>query len=436
MPQDDATARVFEVDDVVRALERVIDEHTRVVHIRGEVVNLRSGRGDRMFWFRLEDPRDGMDARVDCFAWATDVDAGYALADGDVVQAVARPEFSRRDGRLIIRLHRIAPAGEGEILRAIEERRRRLAAEGLFDPALKRRLPLVPRGIGLITARAGAARADVLRRIELRLPVPVVVVQAAMQGPACAGEVVRALALLDADPRVDVIVIARGGGSLQDLLPFSDEDMARAIRASHTPVVAGIGHQPDVTLACLAADAHAATPTAAADLVVPDRTDLEQDLAALARRVAGGTRRVADRAARELALVSVRPGLRRPHEAVVRRPRERVALLGTRLRREVRDAGHLPGRELAALAARRRRAGRSAADRPGDRLRVLGARLVALDPQRPLAAGFALVRDSGGGVVTSAAAATLAGDITLTFADGTVPARVPAGGADEGRDHG
>ncbi len=242
MSGNDATARVFEVDDVVSALERVLSEHTRTVRIRGEVVNLRSGRGARMFWFRLEDPRDGMDARVDCFAWATDVGQGYALADGDVVQAVARPEFSRRDGRLIIRLHRIEPAGEGAILRTIEERRRRLAAEGLFDQSLKRALPFVPRGIGLVTARAGAARADVLQRIEARLPVPVIVVQAAMQGSACADEVVRALALLDADPRVDVIIIARGGGSLQDLLPFSDETIVRAIRATRTPVVAGIGH--------------------------------------------------------------------------------------------------------------------------------------------------------------------------------------------------
>lgn len=407
---------------MVTALERVIGEHTRVVHIRGEVVNLRSGRGDRMFWFRLEDPRDGVDARIDCFAWATDLADGYALGDGDIIEAVARPEFSRRDGRLIVRLHRVEPAGEGEILRAIEERRRRLAAEGLFDPALKRPLPLVPRCVGLVTARAGAARADVLRRIESRLPVPIVVVQAAMQGPACADEVSRALALLDADPRVDVIVIARGGGSLQDLLPFSDESLVRAIRATRTPVVAGIGHQPDVTLACLAADAAGATPTAAADLVVPERADIDEDLAAIRRRLAGATRRVADRARRELALVVARPGLTRPHEAVVRRPRERTSGLGQRLRREVRDAAMGPGRDLAALASRRRRAGIGVPAAAGARLRVLGARLGGRDPERPLAEGFALVRDGDGHAVTSAVAATRARDVTLTFADGTIPA--------------
>ncbi len=426
MSGDDATARVFEVDDVVSALERVLSEHTRTVRIRGEVVNLRSGRGARMFWFRLEDPRDGMDARVDCFAWATDVGQGYALADGDVVQAVARPEFSRRDGRLIIRLHRIEPAGEGAILRTIEERRRRLAAEGLFDPSLKRALPFVPRGIGLITARAGAARADVLQRIEARLPVPVIVVQAAMQGSACADEVVRALALLDADPRVDVIIIARGGGSLQDLLPFSDETIVRAIRATRTPVVAGIGHQPDVTLACLAADAEGATPTAAADLVVPDREALHEDLGALRRRLGGAARRCAARPRRALELLSARPGLMRPHEAVVRRPRERVRELGRRLAREVRDAADAPGRDLRALAARRRRAGSAVPSAARARLKVLAARRAGRDPERPLADGFALVRDASGRAVESADAALTAGRVRLTFADGTVPAVVRA----------
>ncbi len=420
------SARVFEVDDVVSALERVIGAHTKTVRMRGEVVNLRSGRGDRMFWFRLEDPRDGMDARIDCFAWSNDVGAGYALADGDVIEAVARPEFSRRDGRLVVRLHRIEPAGEGEILRTIEERRRRLAAEGLFDVAQKRPLPFVPRGVGLITARAGAARADVLRRIEARLPVPVVVVQAAMQGPACTGEVIRGLALLDSDPRVDVIIIARGGGSLQDLLPFSDEAMARAIRACGTPVVAGIGHQPDVTLACLAADAQGATPTAAADLVVPDRDALGEDLVALRRRLAGATRRLASRARRELDLLGARPGLVRPHEAVVRRPRERVSGLGMRLRREIRDAADGPGRDLSGLVARRRRAGVAATASATSRLSVLRARRAGRDPARPLAEGFALVRDLSGIAVTTAAAAVLAGDVTLTFADATVPARVRA----------
>lgn len=417
---------MFEVDEVVTALERVIGEHTRTVRIRGEVVNLRSGRGDRMFWFRLEDPRDEADARIDCFAWATDVSDGYTLGDGDIIEAVARPEFSRRDGRLIVRLHRIEPAGEGEILRAIEERRRRLAAEGLFDSALKRPLPLVPRGVGLITARAGAARADVLRRIDARLPVPMVVVQAAMQGPACADEVTRALALLDADPGVDVIIIARGGGSLQDLLPFSDESLVRAIRATRTPIVAGIGHQPDVTLACLAADAAGATPTAAADLVVPDRGALDEDLAAIRRRLVGATRRVGDRARRELALVAARPGLTRPHEAVVRRPRDRVAGLGQRLRREVRDAVVGPRRDVTELAGRRRRAGTAVPVAAGARLRVLGARLGGRDPERPLAEGFALVRDRDGRALTSAHDVRAARDITLTFADGSVPATTRA----------
>lgn len=421
---DDATpARVFEVDEVVSALERVVSEHTRTVYIRGEVVNLRSGRDGRLLWFRLEDPREGHDARVDCFAYSTDVVDGHDLADGAVVQAVARPEFQRRDGRLIIRLRRIEPAGEGEILRMIEERRRRLADEGLFDDSLKRPLPFVPTGVGLVTAAGSAARADVLRRIEMRFPVPVVVAHAAMQGASCADEVTRAIAALDADPRVDVIVVARGGGSLQDLLPFSDETVVRAIRASATPVVAGIGHQPDTTLACLAADAHAATPTAAADLVVPDRTVLRDDLAALRRRVGAGALRAAGRARRELDLIAARPGLVRPHDAVVRRPLEAVGALAARLSRAARDGVVMPARDLRALDARRALAIGSAQSGAAARLAVLTARLAAGDPGRPLAEGFALVRDDAGRLVQSAGAVPAGMLLSLEFRDGMVAAR-------------
>ena len=426
MASQEPGTRVYEVDEVVSALERVITQHTRAVYIRGEVVNLRSGRDGRIFWFRLEDPRDHHDARLDCMAFSTDIAQGHVLSDGGVVQALARTEFSRRDGRLVVRLRRIEPAGEGEILRMIEERRERLAAEGLFDPALKRPVPFVPRGVGLVTAAAGAARADVLRRIEDRFPVPVVVAHAAMQGPACAEEVVAAIAALDADPRVDVIVVARGGGSLQDLLPFSDEQVVRAIRASGTPVVAGIGHQPDVTLACLAADVVAATPTAAADVVVPDGDALRDDLRALGRRVRAGAVRARDRARGDLRLLGARPGLLHPHRAVVHRRREAVAGLAHRMAWASRGAVATPARDLATLGARRHRAIGGVQAGAAARLAVLSARLGAGDPGRPLAEGFALVRDARGAVVTSAAAARSAGRLTLEFGDGTVGARVGA----------
>lgn len=426
---DTQPARVFEVDDVVTALERVIATHTRAIRMRGEVVNLRTGRDGRMLWFRMEDPREGHDARVDCFAFSTDVVDGHVVADGSLVEAMAWPEFSRRDGRLIIRLRRIEPAGEGEILRMIEERRRRLAAEGLFDAALKRPLPFVPRAIGLVTAAGGAARHDVLRRIEDRFPVPVVVVPAAMQGPACAGEVSRAIATLDADDRVDVILVARGGGSLQDLLPFSDEQVVRAIRASGTPVVAGIGHQPDVTLACLAADAVGATPTAAADLLVPERDVLRDDLTALGRRLALGALRIAGRAQRELALIAARPGLVRPHEAMVSRRAHAVSALGARLGRAVHGSVTEPGRRLGALDARRELGIGAATSAAAARLAVLTARLGGADPTRPLAEGYVLVRAAGGGAITRAVDAAAARLLELEFTDGTITAR-PVEGED------
>ncbi len=416
--------RVYDVDDVVTALERVISEHTRTVQIRGEVVNLRSGRDGRMHWFRLEDPRDGHDARLDCFAFATDVADGHVLVDGSVIEATARPDFSRRDGHLIVRLHGIQQAGEGALRRMIEERRRHLAAEGLFDAALKRPLPFVPRAVGLVTAAGSAALADVLRRIEGRFPLPVIVVPAAMQGAACADEVIAALAALDADPRVDVILIVRGGGSLQDLLPFSEERVVRAIRASGTPVVAGIGHEPDTTLACLAADARAATPTAAADMVVPERSVLAEDLAALRRRLAAGTRRTAMRARRDLDLIGSRPGLVRPHDTIVRRRLDAAGALGQRLHRAARGAVDHPQRDLRGLSSRTVRGMAHARAAGGARVAVLSARLAARDPLHRLADGFALVRDARGMAIASARAAAAAGRLTLEFGDGIISARV------------
>ena len=418
------SSRVFDVDDVVSALERVISEHTRTVRIRGEVVNLRSGRDGRVHWFRLEDPREGHDARLDCMAFATDVADGYALADGRVVEAVARPEFARRDGRLQVRLYRIQPAGEGELIAMLDERRRRLAAEGLFDPSRKQALPFVPRGVGLVTAAGGAARADVLRRVDARFPLPVVVAHAAMQGPACVREVVAAVAALDRDPRVDVILIARGGGSLQDLLPFSDEALARAIGASVTPVVTGIGHEPDVTLACLAADARATTPTAAVDLVAPDRALLREDLGAAARRLSAGARRSVAASVRYLEMLASRPGIARPHEAVVRGRRQALGAAARRLRPAVRAVVAHRARDLAVVRGRPDRAARGAVSSADSRLAVLGARLAAGDPTRPLGAGFALVRDAAGRAVVTTAAAAAAGRVTLEFSDGLVGARV------------
>jgi exodeoxyribonuclease VII large subunit len=249
-----------------------------------------------------------------------------------------------------------------------------------------------------------------------------------MQGPACAREVSDAIATLDAHDRVDVILVARGGGSLQDLLPFSDEQVVRAIRQSGTPVVAGIGHQPDITLACLAADATAATPTAAADLLVPERQVLAEDIRALGRRLGLGALRMAHRAERELSLIAARPGLVRPHEAMVRRRADALAGFADRLSREMDGLVEQSTSALAALDARQGRAVGTCTAGAAARLAVLTARLGAGDPSRPLAEGYALVRGPGGRAVTSAAAAAACASLELEFSDGTITARPVEGG--------
>jgi len=200
--------------------------------------------------------------------------------------------------------------------------------------------------------------------------------------------------------------------------------MVRAIGAVGTPVVTGIGHEPDVTLACLAADARAATPTAAVDLLVPDRALLREDLGAAARRLSAGARRSVAASARHLGMIASRPGLARPHEAVVRGRREALAVAARRLGPAARAVVAHRARELAVVGARPDRAARGAVSSADGRLAVLGARLAAGDPTRPLGAGFALVRDSAGRAVVTAAAAAAAGRVTLEFGDGLVGARV------------
>ncbi len=444
-----AARRTFEVGQVVRSVENLLAT-TPGMWVRGEVVGLRRGRDGRVLFFQLVDPRPGVEARLQVMSFASEMARGFDPADGMLVEGFGRLELSRRDGGLRLRLTHLEPAGEGELLRIIAERAERLAREGLFDPGRKRPLPFLPARVGLITAAGGAALDDVRRRMEARCPVPLTVVRAAMQGPACVGEVTAALRTLDADPRVDVIVIARGGGSLQDLMPFSDEGLVRAVAACATPVVSAVGHMRDTTLVCRASDRDAATPTAAADLVVPDLALLRVEVGAAGRRLGAAARRRVDLAARDLGALTGRPCLARP-ASLAEAPARATADLGRRLRAglgtraagadaglrgrgralrvALRARGAAEGRDVAALGARAGRAAAACTRDAGARLAVLAARLAGADPTRPLASGFALVRDPAGRAVTGAAAAHAAGEVRLTFADGTVPATVTGGPA-------
>ncbi len=276
------------------------------------------------------------------------LDAAGPLTEGTVVAAWVRPTVWSKSGSLTFECRELRPSGEGRLLAAIEQRKRMLQAEGLFDPSRKRRLPFLPRRIGLVTGAKSAAERDVLEHIARRWPAAVVDVRHALvQGQQAVEQLIDAIRALDAQPEVDVIIVARGGGSLEDLLPFSDEALARAVFACRTPLVSAIGHETDTPILDLVADVRASTPTDAAKRVVPDAAaEAELVRATLGRVRSAIVARVESEERRLLELRS-RPVLRDPtaflagHDERLQTARDRLArAIDARVREERLGLGH------------------------------------------------------------------------------------------------
>lgn len=324
------------------------------------------------------------------------------LADGARVVICGRPQLHLNRGSLALVATTIRPLGVGELLARLERLRAALAAEGLFAADRKRPLPFLPSLVGLITGRAGAAERDVLDNARRRWPgVRFRVVNVAVQGPAAVGEITAAVRLLDADDRVDVIVLARGGGSVEDLLPFSDETLCRAVAACRTPVVAAIGHEGDAPLVDLVADARASTPTDAAKLIVPDFAAESAAVRQLRRRagqaVDGRIRAEVDR----LAHLVARPALARPDQLLDR--------LGT---------------DVTGLRGRGRRCAKSLVEAALADLGHARARVAALSPAATLARGYAVLQRAGGEVVRDARAVRVGEGLHARLAAGTLQVTV------------
>ena len=322
------------------------------------------------------------------------------LVEGASVVIQAKPSYYANRGTFSLAVREIRMVGLGELLARLERRRQLLAAEGLFARELKRSLPFLPHRVGLVTAPKSAAERDVLDNARRRWPnVAFEVAHATMQGQRAAAEVIEALSRLDRHPDVDVIVVARGGGSVEDLLPFSDEALVRAVHQLRTPVVSAIGHEQDSPLLDLVADVRASTPTDAAKLVVPDVAD-ELRLVTVARHrlrhVLGGW---LDREHAGLAALRSRPVLADPR-----------ALL------DDRDA------EVRELLDRARRTLGHRLDRAEDDLTHQRARARALSPLATLERGYAVLQDADGHVVTSVAGVAAQSRISVRVADGRVHA--------------
>jgi exodeoxyribonuclease VII large subunit len=369
------------------------------VWVEGEVTELRRQQAWQSVFLTLKDPGDGSCLPVTIARSRFDA-LRLDLRDGERVHVFGRPELFAQRGDFRLRALSIERFGIGEHLARLERLKQTLAAEGLFDVARKRPLPLLPRRIGLVTGNDAAAKRDVLTTITARFPAArVLVAEAYVQGPKAAAAVVDALARVCAEPEVDVVVVARGGGSFEDLLPFSDERVVRAIAACPVPVVTAVGHEQDTPLCDLAADVRASTPTMAGKLVVPDLGELTARLERARASLGRCARRSLEREHERLERVGER--LRRTPALAVEHARERVERTHERLQR------------APALALERKRAA----------LAATHGRLVALSPRATLDRGYAIVR-SGDAVVTDSAAVSRGDVVDVRVANGAFEAEV------------
>jgi exodeoxyribonuclease VII large subunit len=372
----DGARKVYPVAAFNRRLAGYL-ARVRDVWVEGEVSDLRRSSAWATVFLTLKDPGSGACLPATMARRAFDALAP-TLAEGERVQALGRLQLYEARGELSFRVTGVERVGAGDHAAALSLLRRRLADEGLFAAERKRRLPRFPRAVGLVTGVDAAARGDVVAAVTTRYPaVRLVVCETRVQGPTAPAAIVGALAALGACQGVDVVILARGGGSFEDLLPFSDERVVRAVAGSPVPIVSAVGHEQDEPLCDLAADVRAATPTAAARLVVPDLDELRAGLGRSRQRLGEGASRALERDRGRLA---------RSRERLVAAP---------------------------ALLVERRRA---ALDRSA-------VRLQALSPRATVARGYAIVR-AGGGVVRDAGAVDVGTPIDVELAKGALGARV------------
>ncbi|MCK0173000.1 MULTISPECIES: exodeoxyribonuclease VII large subunit [Mycobacteriaceae] len=372
-----------------------------MVWIEGQLTELKLRQTTA--WMVLRDPAADMSLSVSCPRDLV-ANAPVALTEGTQVIVLGKPQFYTRNGSFSLRISEIRAVGIGELLARIERLRRLLDAEGLFDPRLKRPIPFLPRTVGLITGRASAAEHDVVTVATNRWPaVRFAVRNTVVQGPNAVPQIVEALRGLDRDDDVDVIVLARGGGSVEDLLPFSDETLCREIAACTTPVVSAIGHEPDNPLSDLVADLRAATPTDAAKRIVPDAAGEQALVADLRRRSARALRNWVGREQHHLTQLRSRPVLAQPLQSLEARAAE-VDRARAAARRDVT--------RLVAVES--------------ERVGHLSARLTTLGPAATLARGYAVVQamtdDDGAHVLRATADAPAGARLRIRVADGAITA--------------
>ena len=463
-PADGSNRPVFTVGELSQALKRVVEGEFSWVSVRGEVSGFKRAASGHLY-FSLKDS----DAVLDAVCWRG-VAGRLGIAPEDGLEVVATGKLSTYPGRsrYQIVVERLELSGAGALLALLEARKKALAEEGLFDEARKRELPYLPERVGVVTSPTGAVIRDILHRLRDRFPRRVLVWPVKVQGTGAAEEIAAAIEgfnRLDAGgpiPRPDVLIVARGGGSLEDLWAFNEEVVVRAAAASGIPLISAVGHETDVTLIDLAADRRAPTPTAAAEMAVPVRADLLERTQSLDHRLGASLRRqIAERRTRidglgrglpaardrlttagqrlddwsERLARGARGRLAAERQAVDRlrplRPRQLLALKRQQLAHAAgrlaadRPTGRIAQARQASemLAERLARAGRAAVSERTVRIETAARLLESYSYRGVLARGYAVVRDQRERPLTSAAAVKSGATLSLEFQDGRTAAR-------------
>lgn len=418
-------ASALSVSEISAALKRHVEQGFAHVRIRGEISGFKRAASGHLY-LALKDEQ----AVIDAIMWKGSA-LRLAFQPQDGVEVIATGKLTTYPGRskyqIVIEAMEIA--GEGALLALLEKLKAKLNAEGLFAAERKRPLPYLPRTIGVVTSPTGAVIRDILHRLEDRCPTRVIVWPVLVQGQGSAEQVAAAVngfsALQGAD-RPDLVIVARGGGSIEDLWGFNEEVVVRAVASCTIPTISAVGHETDTTLCDFAADRRAPTPTAAAEMAVPVRADLLAGLQSVAARSLRCVQRYKERATERLETTARR--LPTP-ETLLGPQSQRVDDLGDRLKRGLSHVAADARGELARAAGALRPAMLTQRlENAQNRLDQLWRVAASLNPDRILERGYARVERKGGGTVTNVAQAKAAGALVLHFADGQVDARVERGG--------
>ncbi len=418
---------VMGVGELANKLKRVVESEFGHVRLRGEISGYKRVASGHAY-LSLKDEN----AVIDGVIWKGNVaQLGFTPQDGAEVIATGKVTTYPGRSKYQIVIDRMELAGEGALMALLEKLKAKLAAEGLFAASAKQRLPFLPARIGVVTSPTGAVIRDILHRLEDRCPTHVLVWPVKVQGAGSAAKIAAAVRGFDAMPaetRPDLVIVARGGGSIEDLWAFNEEVVVRAIAACSIPIISAVGHETDTTLADFAADLRAPTPTAAAEMAVPVLADLRLTLAGYGQRTEKCVRRYHQRGRERLdALVRVLPR----RDALLGPQRQRADDLGARLDRGLeRRVTVARGQLDRSGAALRRSTLERQLERARDRVAATWRLVETLGPNAILDRGYAFVSARGSGaVVGSAEAARGAGAVTLHFRDGQVDAKVERSGA-------